>query len=101
VKRGFVDTGAFLALLVDEDANHSSGQELFKRAAEECWKLITTNAVVYETYAVLLIRARDWRRATYGWQNLKLPGPVQTPLQQLPPQGCSPEGHPSLEVGPL
>jgi uncharacterized protein len=70
VKKVFVDTGAFLALLVDEDGNHAQAQELFRRAAEEHWQLIITNAVLYETHAVLLVRARDWRRATITFLDL-------------------------------
>ncbi len=54
MRRVFVDTGGFFALLVAEDANHSRARELFARAASERWQLVTTNAVVTETYALCL-----------------------------------------------
>jgi uncharacterized protein len=41
-------------------------------AASERWRLVTTNAVLYETYAVLLVRSRDWRRATMAFLDLVL-----------------------------
>ncbi len=59
MRRVFVDTGGFFALLVAEDANHSRARELFARAASERWQLVTTNAVVTETYALLLARTRE------------------------------------------
>jgi uncharacterized protein len=61
VKRVFVDTGAFFALAAAEDAAHLPSQEIFGRAERERWQLVTTNAVVYETHALLLTRARDGR----------------------------------------
>jgi predicted nucleic acid-binding protein len=59
VKRVFVDTGGFFALLVAEDANHARARELFARGERERWQLVTTNAVVTETYALLLSRTRE------------------------------------------
>jgi predicted nucleic acid-binding protein len=61
VKRVFVDTGGFFALLVAEDRNHQRAKELFDQAAHERWQLVTTNAVVTETYALLLVRTREGR----------------------------------------
>ena len=61
MKRVFVDTGAFFALLVSEDRNSSPAKELFERAALEGWRLVTTNAVVTETYSLLLVRTRERR----------------------------------------
>ncbi len=63
MKRVFVDTGGFIGLLVADDASHDRARELFARANADRWRLVTTNAVVFETYGVLLIRARDKRRA--------------------------------------
>jgi predicted nucleic acid-binding protein len=62
VKHVFVDTGGFVALLIAEDRDHLRAASLFELAARERWTLVTTNAVVIETYAVLLSRARDGRR---------------------------------------
>lgn len=59
--RVFVDTGAFFALLVADDRSHARARALFEQATRERWRLVTTNAVVNETYALLLVRARDGR----------------------------------------
>jgi predicted nucleic acid-binding protein len=39
----------------------------FSIASRERWALVTTNAVVVETYSVLLARARNGRRAALGF----------------------------------
>ncbi|MGO9839470.1 MAG: hypothetical protein ACLP1X_35265 [Polyangiaceae bacterium] len=59
--RTFVDTGGFIALLVAEDSNHVRARELLGRAIRERWPLVTTNAVVTGTYALLLVRTRERR----------------------------------------
>lgn len=61
MKRVFVDTSAFFAHLVAEDANNTAARTLFERADRESWTLITTNAVVWETYTLLRVRARNGR----------------------------------------
>ena len=63
MKRVFVDTGGFVGLLVAEDRDHARASALFELAARDRWTLVTTNAIVIETYSVLLARARDGRRA--------------------------------------
>jgi len=67
MKRVFVDTGGCVALLVAEDQMHARAAELFGSASRERWALVTTNAVVIETYSVLLARARDGRRAAISF----------------------------------
>ena len=62
-----MDTGGFVALLVAEDRMHSRAVELFDSASRERWALVTTNAVVVETYSVLLARARDGPRAAIAF----------------------------------
>jgi predicted nucleic acid-binding protein len=57
----FVDTSAFFALTVVEDQNHIHTRELFAQAYRESWSLVTTNAVVAETHALILNRARPGR----------------------------------------
>lgn len=52
----FVDTGAFYAALNRKDRNHRAAAGLFERALEEGWRLITSNFVVAETHALILIR---------------------------------------------
>jgi uncharacterized protein len=63
VRRVFVDTGGFVALLVAEDQSHARAAALFDEASRDGWRLVTTNIVVIETYSVLLARARDGRTA--------------------------------------
>jgi predicted nucleic acid-binding protein len=67
VKRVFVDTSAFFAHLVAEDAHHAEARALFERAARESWTLITTNAVVWETYTLTRVRARNGREIAIGF----------------------------------
>ena len=59
----FVDSGGFFGSLDADDAHHAHARELFERARREGWKLVTTNAVVYETHALLTNRAKDPRAA--------------------------------------
>ena len=59
----FVDSGGFFAHLVAEDPLHTRARELFAQAEREGWRLATTNAVVYETHALLTNRAREGREA--------------------------------------
>lgn len=61
MKRVFVDSGGFFALLVRADAAHETALQIFKAADAERWQLITTNTVVVETYALLLNRTRQGR----------------------------------------
>jgi predicted nucleic acid-binding protein len=67
VKRVFVDTSAFFAHLVAEDANHREARALFERADREAWTLITTDAVVWETYTLIRVRARNGRELALGF----------------------------------
>lgn len=63
MKPVFVDSGGFFAHLVSEDPLHAHATELFAQAQREGWHLVTTNAVVYETHALLTNRARERRHA--------------------------------------
>jgi uncharacterized protein len=67
VKRVFVDTSAFFAHLVTEDVHHSEARALFERADRESWTLVTTNAVMWETYTLLRVRARNGRELALGF----------------------------------
>ncbi len=62
MKRVFVDSGGFFALLAAEDRFHDHAWSLFSRANAGHWRLVTTNAVVVETYSLLLVRSRGGRR---------------------------------------
>jgi len=61
VKRVFVDSSGFFALLIEEDQFHQDALLLFQRANAERWRLVTTNIVVIETYALLLVRSHRGR----------------------------------------
>jgi predicted nucleic acid-binding protein len=61
VRRAFVDTSGFFALLVRDDDHHEPAQELFARAERERWRLLPTNFVVFETHTLLLNRVRSGR----------------------------------------
>ncbi|MGO9061913.1 MAG: type II toxin-antitoxin system VapC family toxin [Candidatus Binataceae bacterium] len=61
MRRIFVDTSGFYALIVGKDDNHGRADELFGLAQREAWRLVTTNAVVFETHALLLHRSRPGR----------------------------------------
>jgi predicted nucleic acid-binding protein len=77
VKRVFVDTGGFVALLVAEDEMHARANAIFASAARDRWRLVTTNAVVVETYSVLLARARNGRGAAIAFLNAATAGASQ------------------------
>jgi predicted nucleic acid-binding protein len=62
VKSVFVDSSGFFALLVQEDQFHEHAHTLFQRANTERWRLVTTNVVVIEAYALFLIRSQGGRR---------------------------------------
>ena len=59
----FVDSGGFFASMDADDTHHERAKQLFVTARAERWKLVTTNAVVYETHALLTARAKDRRAA--------------------------------------
>jgi predicted nucleic acid-binding protein len=63
----FVDTGGFFALYSANDLDHVRAVEVFRRANSERWILVTTNAVVFETYALLLNRTGEGRAKAVGF----------------------------------
>ncbi|KAI9134312.1 type II toxin-antitoxin system VapC family toxin [Acaryochloris sp. CCMEE 5410] len=69
MKPVFLDSGAFFALLVVEDAFHQRAADLFQQANSEGWHLITTNLVVVETYALILARTRKGRDHAVAFLN--------------------------------
>ena len=70
MKRVFVDSGGFFALLAAEDRLHDHARSLFSRANTERWRLVTTNAVVVETYSLLLVRSRGDRRSALAFLDM-------------------------------
>ena len=63
----FVDTGGWYANLVAEDINHAVGAGLIRSARSERRKFVTTDAVVFETYALLVNRARNGHNIALSW----------------------------------
>jgi predicted nucleic acid-binding protein len=63
VKSVFVDSSGFFALLIEEDQFHQHARTLFQQANTERWRLVTTNVVVIEAYALFLIRSQGGRRS--------------------------------------
>ncbi|MBA2591007.1 MAG: hypothetical protein M3495_09585 [Pseudomonadota bacterium] len=70
MKRVFVDSGGFFGLLAPEDQFHAHACTLFLRANSERWHLVTTNAVVIETHALLVARSRGGRRNALGFLDI-------------------------------
>src|SRR5450830_1882705 len=52
----FVDTSGFFAAINTADTNHDEARAVFTRAAAEHLRVFTTNFVVAETHALLLVR---------------------------------------------
>ena len=67
MKRVFVDTSGFFALLVQEDDGHERADELFARAKSEQWTLLTSWFIIFETYALCLGRVRRGREAALSF----------------------------------
>lgn len=59
MKPVFVDTSGFFAHIVAADPFHERATFLFQQAKVERWQLVSTNAVLFETYALLLYRTRN------------------------------------------
>ena len=62
MKRVFIDTSGFYALLIVDDHNHTRAEELFRIGEHERWRLVTTNAVVLEAHALFLYRSKPGRQ---------------------------------------
>jgi len=62
VRRVFIDSSAFFALIARQDMFHRESVALFSRAQSERWELLTTNATVFECHALLLNRSRPGRQ---------------------------------------
>ena len=70
MKRVFVDSGGFFALLAAEDRFHDHARSLFSRGDAERWRLVTTNAVVIETYSLVLARSRGGRGSALAFLDM-------------------------------
>ncbi|HYB92219.1 MAG TPA: PIN domain-containing protein [Candidatus Binataceae bacterium] len=67
LRRIFVDTSAFYALIDGDDQHDEVADQIFRRAEREKWRLITTNAVVFETHALLVNRFRSRREVAVAF----------------------------------
>lgn len=66
----FVDTGAWIAIMVARDAHHRSVVEIYRQLLERSWLLVTTNLVVAESY-VAIRRTGGHRPAVRLLQSLR------------------------------
>ena len=67
LRRVFLDTGAYFAVAVSQDANHPQAISILERLAQQPSRLFTTNFVVAETHALLLARrGRDLAARVLG-----------------------------------
>jgi predicted nucleic acid-binding protein len=57
LRRVFLDTGAYFALAVSQDANYPQALSILERLEQQPSRLFTTNFVVAETHALLLARS--------------------------------------------
>jgi predicted nucleic acid-binding protein len=71
VKTVFIDTSGFYAALNADDPFHPRARDLLLRAEAEQWRLLTTNYVIQETWA--LIQARLGWAAVEAWHRAVLP----------------------------
>jgi predicted nucleic acid-binding protein len=58
----FVDTEAWFAIQVSDDAHHGAARQLFPVIVERCRSLVTSNLVIGETYTLLRI-TKGYREA--------------------------------------
>jgi uncharacterized protein len=65
--RVFVDTSGFYALLDGTDPFNPAATDCFRRASVEGWRLVTTNYVLHESWAV--IQARLGWEAVDAWRD--------------------------------
>lgn len=68
----FADTSGFYAALCRTDPFHVQATELFRRAETEGWRVVTTNYVVHETWA--LVQSRLGWPAIEEFLEVLLPG---------------------------
>jgi predicted nucleic acid-binding protein len=67
--KAFVDSSGFFALLVRSDHRHARIRKVFADANSGRWQLVTSTAVVFETHALLLNRARAGRKVALLFLN--------------------------------
>jgi hypothetical protein len=67
VKTVFVDTSGFYAFLDGKDHFHGKAKSAFLAAEKEGWRLVTTNYVLHESWA--LIQARLGWSAVEAWRS--------------------------------
>lgn len=65
IRRVFVDTSAYFALAVPQDADHRSAVALVEQLSHLPVRLFTTNLVVAETHGLLIVRRNRAVAATF------------------------------------
>lgn len=71
MKKVFADTSGFYAAVDETDPFYVAARQLFEGAEKEHWRLITTNYVVHETWA--LVQSRLGWEAVEEWLDIFLP----------------------------
>lgn len=66
-RRVFLDSSSFLSIVNPYDENHHAARAIWTRLSQEHWMTFTTNFMVAETHALLIVRlnhrrARDFLR---------------------------------------
>src|SRR5271155_2245260 len=56
-RRAFVDSGGWIALASADDQHHGAADAVFREAARERVRLVTTNLVLAEVHRFILFRA--------------------------------------------
>ena len=91
MKSVFVDTSGFYAVLDADDPFHATAKSAFERAEREQWRLVTTNYVVHETWALVQHRlgwdaVEDFLEVMLSLCSVEF---VDEPLHTPPPRSCS------------
>lgn len=71
MKTVFVDTSGFYSFLDGTDSFHQKTREYFQEARAKSWRLITTNYVIHESWA--LIQSRLGWEAVDAWRDRVVP----------------------------
>jgi uncharacterized protein len=62
-KRVLIDTSAYFALFDESESPHQRASDVYTRLAREHWYTYTTNYVIAEAHALILVRL-GYRHAT-------------------------------------
>lgn len=81
--RVFVDTGAWFAIQVIDDAHHAAASRALPLVLERCQSLVTSNLIVGETYTLLRL-TKGYREARRFLDGLAHSGRLERPFVTEP-----------------